>query len=456
MSTSRIPIYDIVIDDDSLGLTALSFVDYPAISEDFIAMSKEREKVWLSKEKHEVVGAMLIPNQLILRYAEDGSAYYIRWSKDTIRKAAEKYLMSGKWNNFTYMHEAMDAPEETRLKDGIYMQRLWIIENSKTDDANTKYGFHLPEGTLMAKCKVYNRSIWNEIKSGNLKGFSIEAYATLKNNNKMLEISYSKMKDNKFDFSEKQFTLFQKFVSFLNSVSADAENIADEAKKDETNSGIPSIQYFIDNEHYIIVDAEGYARDEENNLVDTGEYRLADGNVIEVGEDNKFVGTHSVVDATEDDNKEEAPIAEATEEEKNKDDEKIDEEPKGEDKPKVDDVSDENDDKADDKIDEDSTVEKPKGEDDKPIDEPVEDEPQLPTDLVPYEINGEEFLIPQPVVDYINSLLGVEDELQKEVAQLKATTPSAKPIGNVIKQSAEKVTETYTLSDAIRRLNWKR
>lgn len=456
MSTSRIPIYDIVIDDDSLGLTALSFVDYPAISEDFIAMSKEREKVWLSKEKHEVVGAMLIPNQLILRYAEDGSAYYIRWSKDTIRKAAEKYLMSGKWNNFTYMHEAMDAPEETRLKDGIYMQRLWIIENSKTDDANAKYGFHLPEGTLMAKCKVYNRSIWNEIKSGNLKGFSIEAYATLKNNNKMLEISYSKMKDNKFDFSEKQFTLFQKFVSFLNSVSADAENIADEAKKDETNSGIPSIQYFIDNEHYIIVDAEGYARDEENNLVDTGEYRLADGNVLEVGEDNKFVGTHSVVDATEDDNKEEAPIAEATEEEKNKDDEKIDEEPKGEDKPKVDDVSDENDDKADDKIDEDSTVEKPKGEDDKPIDEPVEDEPQLPTDLVPYEINGEEFLIPQPVVDYINSLLGVEDELQKEVAQLKATTPSAKPIGNVIKQSAEKVTETYTLSDAIRRLNWKR
>lgn len=456
MSTSRIPIYDIVIDDDSLGLTALSFVDYPAISEDFIAMSKEREKVWLSKEKHEVVGAMLIPNQLILRYAEDGSAYYIRWSKDTIRKAAEKYLMSGKWNNFTYMHEAMDAPEKTRLKDGIYMQRLWIIENSKTDDANTKYGFHLPEGTLMAKCKVYNRSIWNEIKSGNLKGFSIEAYATLKNNNKMLEISYSKMKDNKFDFNEKQFTLFQKFVSFLNSVSSDAENIADEAKKDETNSGIPSIQYFIDNEHYIIVDAEGYARDEENNLVDTGEYRLADGNVLEVGEDNKFVGTHSVADATEDDNKEEAPIAEATEEEKNKDDEKIDEEPKGEDKPKVDDVSDENDDKADDKIDEDSTVEKPKGEDDKPIDEPVEDEPQLPTDLVPYEINGEEFLIPQPVVDYINSLLGVEDELQKEVAQLKATTPSAKPIGNVIKQSAEKVTETYTLSDAIRRLNWKR
>lgn len=456
MSTSRIPIYDIVIDDDSLGLTALSFVDYPAISEDFIAMSKEREKVWLSKEKHEVVGAMLIPNQLILRYAEDGSAYYIRWSKDTIRKAAEKYLMSGKWNNFTYMHEAMDAPEETRLKDGIYMQRLWIIENSKTDDANTKYGFHLPEGTLMAKCKVYNRSIWNEIKSGNLKGFSIEAYATLKNNNKMLEISYSKMKDNKFDFNEKQFTLFQKFVSFLNSVSSDAENIADEAKKDETNSGIPSIQYFIDNEHYIIVDAEGYARDEENNLVDTGEYRLADGNVLEVDEDNKFVGTHSVADATEDDNKEEAPIAEATEEEKNKDDDKVDEEPKGEDKSKVDDISNENDDKADDKIDEDSTVEKPKGEDDKPIDEPVEDEPQLPTDLVPYEINGEEFLIPQPVVDYINSLLGVEDELQKEVAQLKATTPSAKPIGNVIKQSAEKVTETYTLSDAIRRLNWKR
>ena len=457
MSTARIPIYDIVIDDDSLGLTALSFVDYPAISEDFIAMSKQEERIWMSKnEKREVVGAMLIPNQLILRYAEDGSAYYIRWSKETIKKAAERYLMQGKWNNFTYMHEAMDAPEETRLKDGVYMQRLWIIEDAKTDDANTKYGFHLPEGTLMTKCKVYNRGIWNEIKQGNLRGFSIEAYATLKNNNKALEITYSKMKDNTFDFNEKQFNVFQKFIAFLNDVSAEADAVADEAKKDETDSGDVTIKYWVDNDHYLVVDAEGFVRDEENNLVDTGEYKLSDGNVLEVGEDNKFVGTHAVADAEEDATPEEAPIAEA--EDEKKEEEKDEEVPSGDTRVEDEDVEDET--SGDTKADADADEADPMGDDETADDsveeEPKEDaEPQLPSDLVPFDLNGEEFLIPQPVADYINSLVGTDNALQEEIAQLRSTTPSAKPIGSVVKQSAETPIEasTYTLTDAIRRLN---
>ena len=40
MGKFRIPIFDVFVDDDSLGLTAVSLVDMPAISEDFIAMSK--------------------------------------------------------------------------------------------------------------------------------------------------------------------------------------------------------------------------------------------------------------------------------------------------------------------------------------------------------------------------------------------------------------------------------
>ena len=451
MGKFSIPIFDVFVDDDSLGLTAVSLVDMPAISEDFIAMSKAGQRLWFNKEKHEVVGPLLIPNQLILRYAEDGSAYYIRWSKDTIKKAADKYLMQGRFNNITIMHEDIDKDDSERMQDNVYLKKMWIINDAKSDIANVQYGYHLPEGTLMAKYKVYNRSIWQRIKSGELRGFSIEAIASLQNVNKMLEIQYSKMEKNKIEITDKALQLWDKFVMFVNQsdVAADADAVAGEAKKDETDSGEVTIKYWTDNDHYLSVDAEGFVRDEEGNLVDTGQYKLADGNVLEVDEDNKFVGVHAAADAKDDAEPAKAPIAEAedktsgeTSGETSGDtevkEEGIEDNPSGDTKGDVDT------DEADDM------------DDDKTPDASNEEEPQLPTDLVPFELDGEQYLIPQPVADYIKSLVGNDDKMKEEMAQLKAKTPSAKPIGSVVKQAKEsKETYTYTLTDAIKRLNWR-
>ena len=451
MGKFSIPIFDVFVDDDSLGLTAVSLVDMPAISEDFIAMSKAGQRLWFNKEKHEVVGPLLIPNQLILRYAEDGSAYYIRWSKDTIKKAADKYLMQGRFNNITIMHEDIDKDDSERMQDNVYLKKMWIINDAKSDIANVQYGYHLPEGTLMAKYKVYNRSIWQRIKSGELRGFSIEAIASLQNVNKMLEIQYSKMEKNKIEITDKALQLWDKFVMFVNQsdVAADADAVAGEAKKDETDSGEVTIKYWTDNDHYLSVDAEGFVRDEEGNLVDTGQYKLADGNVLEVDEDNKFVGVHAAADAKDDAEPAKAPIAEAedktsgeTSGETSGDtevkEEGIEDNPSGDTKGDVDT------DEADDM------------DDDKTPDASNEEEPQLPSDLVPFELDGEQYLIPQPVADYIKSLVGNDDKMKEEMAQLKAKTPSAKPIGSVVKQAKEsKETYTYTLTDAIKRLNWR-
>lgn len=458
MGKFSIPIFDVFVDDDSLGLTAVSLVDMPAISEDFIAMSKAVQRLWFNKEKHEVVGPLLIPNQLILRYAEDGSAYYIRWGKETIKKAADKYLMQGRFNNITIMHEDIGKDDSERMQDNVYLKKMWIINDAKSDIANVQYGYHLPEGTLMAKYKVYNRSIWQRIKSGELRGFSIEAIASLQNVNKMLEIQYNKMEKNKIEITDKALQLWDKFVMFVNQsdVASDADALAGEAKKDETDSGEVTIKYWTDNDHYLSVDAEGFVRDEEGNLVDTGQYKLSDGNVLEVGEDNKFVGVHAAADAKDDAEPAEAPIAEA--EDKTSGNEKVEEVPSGEtsgdtevkeedaeDNPSGDTKADVDSDEVDDM------------DDDKTPDTSNEEEPELPNDLVPFELDGEQYLIPQPVADYINSLVGTDDKLQEEMAQLKAKTPSAKPIGSVVKQAKEsKETYTYTLTDAIKRLNWRK
>ena len=437
--TYNIPIFDISVDEEGMGLFGLSFVDNPAIQVELHAFkAEEAQKVFFaSKEKREVVSPVMIPNQLIIREAM-GIPYYMRASEETIRKMYEKYMLSGNWNNFTYMHENMDADISERVQEGIYLQRLWIIEDEKNDDACTKYGFtNLPKGTLMMKCKVNNRRIWSEIKQGVLRGISLEAFFDKINTNKALQITYSKMKTN--------LELFQKFIAFLNEVSVEADGVAAEAKKDETNSGIVELKYYLDDEHYFTVDGEGIVRDENLNVVEMGDYRLADGNIFSVGEGGKFIETKAV---EEEENKVEAPIAETFEEEEKKDEED-DKESEGEDEPN-DAESDAEDVPVDDeKSDEDGGKEdaeddeKDKLEDEEPKKEEDEEEKPM-VNAVPYAINGVEYVLPVEVVSFIESLITSKVEVEEKLTEMAEHTPSAMPIGTVVKTTEDNVEDINT------------
>lgn len=474
----EIPIYDITLDGDSLGLTAISLVDSPAIMENWVVFSKQ-QMIWMSNaEKREVIAPLLIPDQLILRRAEDGSLYYIRWKRETILQAAEKYIANGWFNNFTYMHPTFynkDMKYEDALEKDIYMLRLWTIEDAATDDANTRYGFHLPEGTLMCHFKVHNRKLWQKIKNKEVMGCSIEAFTTMVKNNSNINVNVN------MDVTNKQMSLFQKFIAFMNEVSSEAAEIADIAKKDETGSGEVSLKYYIDDEHYIEVDAEGFARDEEYNLVAEGEYKLADGNIFVVDANNKFVET-KVAGSESDETPLEAPIAEEKLKKEDDEDEKNDEESEAEPNGEGSDAESEGDSVGDtesaetpaEESDEDDEEKKKIAgaelEDDKdkeeipteeiPVVEPTEEVPteEVPSTLVPFEIDGVEFMLPQEVIDYINGLIAAKDATMSELSLMKERIPSAKPIGTVIKQSAVNMAEEETdgLMEAVRLLNRKR
>lgn len=469
MANISIPIYNVQIDDEQIGMTAISFVDEPAIMTDFVAFKKDAAKqmIWFSShDKREVVSPILIPNQLIYRETKEGEPYYIRWTEEAIHMAAAKYLANGFWNNFTVLHPLFydsNLSYNDVLEKDVYLLRMWIIEDSKSDDANTKYGFNLPKGTLMVHLKVHNRQIWKRIKSGELRGLSIEAFTNVirDNNDLKLDINMRKL-----DVTEKQLSLFQKFISFMNEVSAEAKEIADVAKADETNSGEVTLKYYLDDEHYMEVDAEGFVRDEEYNLVAEGEYKLADGNVIVVDANNKIVETKGVSEGGGEEPIE-APIAESK-----IDDEKDDKKDEGESDGEGADVESEGDAVGDEEGTEDdeekkrvagaSIEDEEKIEDEAPVDEaPIDEVPteEVPTEepplaLVPFEINGVEFMLPQEVVDYINSLIGEKDSAINEIALMKENIPSASPIPTVINQSIED--EKDGLYNAIRLLNYKK
>ncbi len=469
MSNVSIPIYDVIIDDNSLGLAAVSFVSEPAISVDFVAMEKEKleNMIWFSKHyKHEIVSPILIPNQLILRQAKDGNLYYIRWTEEAIANAAAKFLANGFFHRVTLNHPMLYDESLTYddvLEDDVYMQRLWIVQDEKNDDAHKLYGFTVPKGTLMIKYKVYNKALWQKIVDGEVKGLSVEAFCNVvRNNNSNVNLNMQKL-----DVTSKQMNMFQKFIQFMNEVSEEAKEISDIAKNDDTNSGEVSLKYFIDDEHWIEVDAEGYARDTEYNLVAEGEYLLADGSVIVIDANNKFVET-KVGEKTEDNVPVEAPIAEEKLKDEEKD-EKDDEEPKAEGDGEVDtpngegdapsaeedaEVGDEEDDEKKRVASAEIDNEEPKEDVEVPAEEPTE---EVPSTLVPFDIDGVEYQLPQEVVDFINSLIAAKDATMSELSLMKERMPSASPIPTVIAQASDNSSEsTFGLTDAIRLLNYKR
>jgi hypothetical protein len=164
-------IVELIIDeeDEFGGIDAISIVESPAIEENFVALNDQKEVKLQSidDEKKILMGALLIPNKTI--YRKDGKEeYYIYFSKETVKKASELFLMKGKQNNATLEHK-FDI-------EGLTLVESWIVED-KQKDKTSLYNMDVPVGTWMGAVKVNNDEIWNDfVKNGSVKGFSIEGF----------------------------------------------------------------------------------------------------------------------------------------------------------------------------------------------------------------------------------------------------------------------------------------
>jgi hypothetical protein len=167
---AKVEIIELLIDETKLeaGINAVSVVESPAIEENFIALKKhEVELKEVDAEKRILMGAALVPNKQIYRRNKD-KEFYIYFSEDTVRKASELFLMRSNQNNATLEHER-------KMLDGMSVVESWIIEDEK-QDKSAKYGFNLPKGTWMISMKVNNDDVWQKVKDGEVKGFSIEGH----------------------------------------------------------------------------------------------------------------------------------------------------------------------------------------------------------------------------------------------------------------------------------------
>jgi hypothetical protein len=164
-------IVELIIDerDSESGIDAVSVVESPAIEENFIALAEQKiELKEIDAEKRILMGAALIPNKKIYRVNEKTKEEFeIFFSEQTVRQAMELFFKKGNQSKATQEH--------AKSIDGMTVVESWLIED-KVHDKSVKYGFNLPKGTWVISMKVDNDQVWNDVKEGKVKGFSIEGF----------------------------------------------------------------------------------------------------------------------------------------------------------------------------------------------------------------------------------------------------------------------------------------
>lgn len=159
------PLLRLTINGEEDGVNIISLVEFPAVERNFIQLSKE-VKLSLNEEKKELLGVALIPDMPIYRRDEQGE-YYIVFSAESIRKIAIDFYKKLNVN-------MADVEHSHDMENGVtYFQSLIIDKGQGICPTAFK---DLPDGTWIVGCKVDNDEVWNAVKSGEVKGFSIDGY----------------------------------------------------------------------------------------------------------------------------------------------------------------------------------------------------------------------------------------------------------------------------------------
>lgn len=216
MDVKKIKKYRVGIDSET---EAISMVTEPAIESDFVFLSKDKaivKEAFSSDEKHMVYGAVLRPDFPI--YRNDGeNEYYLEFTSESIERMARDYMMNYRQGNVTIQHE--------EYANEVFMVESWIKQDMDKDKSvSVGLDKSLPIGTWFCGFYVNNNDVWERIKSGELKGFSVEAMIDLED--------FAKVK------KEDEFEMNESFWSKLKSIVNEA--LGKKEEKMEVNEPTPT------------------------------------------------------------------------------------------------------------------------------------------------------------------------------------------------------------------------
>lgn len=152
-----------------LEVNYIGLVDRPAIERNFQAFKAQQQRAAfvLNEEKRIISGPAMIADMPLYRKDDQLGEYYVIFDKAAIQAIVEKFSAKGYLKNFNLFHNAQQQVSDV------------TIFNSFVSDAELGVGplagfEDVADGSWFISAKVNNQTVWDSVKAGTIKGFSVE------------------------------------------------------------------------------------------------------------------------------------------------------------------------------------------------------------------------------------------------------------------------------------------
>lgn len=274
-----LPVFRAVLDEK--GMVRVSLVTSPAVNKDFIAYEEQQAPITYAVEdedKRLVYGVVMRANYPIYREM-DGRSFFITHSPELIREMAEKYFINGYQNNVDTQHNGVD-------EEGCNLVQFFIKD---TDKGVNPVGFEEVEnGSLFGEWHITNDEVWEKVKSGEFKGFSIEVYEGIEEAEGVVSeekvdaevLEWLSRCKKKKQLSKDDMAIMEKIKAALVAGVAETEEAAEKFGSVSTDNGILHWEGDEDLKIEDMVSVVG--ENDEKSAAPDGEYKTEDGHIIVV------------------------------------------------------------------------------------------------------------------------------------------------------------------------------
>ena len=263
----------------------IALVDEPAIERDWMAFGKNKQCFNLtsngqtfklisrnfsieSEDKRIISGYAMIADLEIPRYDEVRGAYNCVFRKNAIEKIWLNFQRNNLNTNTNIMHQTNQFAKGVFVCESIFLDKE---RGAKAHEGFTQES----DGSWFISMKIENEEVWNQVKEGKFKGFSIEGRFT-----EEIEIFTQLKEIFKTNKMSKQ-TLKDKFKEFFKE-NPEAKEAVSKAMKFEKAMLVDGTEVTVEpalevKAAMVVMNAEG-----EPIAAPIGEYQLEDGRVIVV------------------------------------------------------------------------------------------------------------------------------------------------------------------------------
>jgi len=187
------PLFELLISEDEsnpLEVSYVALVDKPAIERNFLAFADQKPMSFAVDEDRRIIsGPAMLADVPIFRLADgDNPDHLVVFKASTIYDIAQKFFQKDFHKNFNLMHDP-DLKTE-----GVSVFESFIVDSSR--GIKPMAGFEdAKDGSWFISAKINNDNVWQIIKSGKVKGFSVEGMFKYKKEQTADEQAFSKINE---------------------------------------------------------------------------------------------------------------------------------------------------------------------------------------------------------------------------------------------------------------------